>query len=872
MIKLLSKLLKKTSSVTDNIPELRLHLSEQIIGIQNNYVCSVVEFKGIPFESISTSSLENDFDVLNLAYAETAKEKAGNLAFYNYFLRRKIDINNEYHFENLFCKGFSEKYMKRFNDKDYFENHFYICFVLKYELSQDEAIRELSSIVQRFCTTLSKYEPKVLSTYKNKQGILNSEVYEFFYEIINAEKPVSSCPLTGSPAYQILPSSNLHFGYEILEIKGVLKTRYATSWDLKDFPQETYLGMYNSSSLSLPFEYNLTHSFVSLSASKAVSIIDKKMKRLLSVGDKAYHQIDDLNRAQGFTQTGEIAMGEYHSSLIVFGESKEEAIKNGIQAIASFINNAGAVFAKATASAPATYLSQLPLYKIKPRPMMKSSRSLAGVFSLHNYSKGKAKGNPLGDGSAIMPLETVSKTLYDFNFHFTNINEDNTGEAIAGHTLILGATGTGKTTLQTALLTFLQRFNPAMFVLDKDRGTDIFIRALDGDYFNIEAGKPTGINPFQFEKNEQLIDFLNTLVQAIATDSQNACTSEEQILIKNAIDTVMDLPFESRRLGAILQSIPNRGGNSLYQRLLNWCYSEEFGEGRFAWVLDNPQNRFNPSNFKIVGFEVGEILKEDYQPTEPILACLLYMKNQMVQRFSNIVTVVEEFWLPLMYKTPQNMILDVLKTGRKRGEFMLLVSQSPEEAVKSPIFPAIVQQTPTKILLPNPDAEYKNEQGGGYSRVGLTEKEFNVLKKLTVDSRTFLIKQGQQSSFAKMDLYGFSKEINVLSSNKLNVKMLDTIIGQFKKQGLENPKCKDWLPVFYESLDCLKQYPERIGEFIHLNVQYVIENQRKDQNPALNAFYKQYNQSELEQDKKANTDVLIQMQEEMQQEQALQTE
>lgn len=134
-----------------------------------------------------------------------------------------------------------------------------------------------------------------------------------------------------------------------------------------------------------------------------------------------------------------------------------------------------------------------------------------------------------------------------------------------------------------------------------------------------------------------------------------------------------------------------------------------------------------------------------------------------------LCTIVEEFWLPLKYKTPREMILDVLKTGRKRGEFMLLITQSPEEAVQSEIFPAIVQQTPTKILLPNPDAEYKNEQGGGYSRIGLTIKEFLKLKALALDSRTFLAKQGHNSSSVTLDLYGFNDEISVLSGTTANV-------------------------------------------------------------------------------------------------------
>ena len=809
MKNLFSKILKIASSTTNEIPKMRYHVSDNVINFHDNYVASVVAFDGVVFEAISDNVLENDFDALNLIYAETAKEKAGRLAYYTYLHRRESEVSHNYDFPNKFCDDFAKKYLKRFNENSYYENKFYIVIAMKFSESIDEAIQEINSVVAKFTKTLTKYEPEILKSYHNENNVLCSKIWDFFHEVINSEKPISSTPLTGTPAYELLPSSNLHFGFDLLQIKGNTGQKFAALFDLKDFPLTTKLGMFNSACLTLPFEYNLVQSFVALSPVKALHKIENQINQLKSTGDKATHQQDELLEAQGYIQSGELSFGEYHSSLIVFGSTAKQAIDNGNYALASFSNNAGAVFRKATLSAPATYFSQLPLYKDKPRPMLKSSRNLAASFSMHNYSKGKAKGNPLGDGSAVIPLETLSKTLYDFNFHFTNPLEDNVGDQIAGHTLFLGASGTGKTTLQTALISFLNRFDPAMFILDKDRGMDIFVRALNGDYFAIEEGKPTGINPFQFKDSPKLRDFLNDLVITCANDSDLECSSEEQNQIKNAIDTVMSLPIRARRFASVLHNIPDRGGNCLYQRLLKWCNTDD-NQGRFAWCLDNPENQFNADTFKIVGFEVGSILKENYQPTEPLLACLLYLKSEMVKNYETILSVVEECWLPLAYPTPQKMILDSLKTGRKMGEFVLLITQSPEELIKSPIFPAIVQQTPTKILLPNPDAEYKNEQGGGYSRIGLTEKEFEKLQKLTLDSRTFLIKQGHNSSFGVMNLYGFSNEIAVLSSTKSNVQLLDEILARLEK-GVSS---EVWLPIFYEALKLRKEGKLNLNELI----------------------------------------------------------
>ena len=77
--------------------------------------------------------------------------------------------------------------------------------------------------------------------------------------------------------------------------------------------------MFNSASLSLPFEYNLVQSFTALSPAKAIDRIEKQAARLRLNGDKAEHQQQELIEAQAYIQSGELAFGEYHSSMIVFG-------------------------------------------------------------------------------------------------------------------------------------------------------------------------------------------------------------------------------------------------------------------------------------------------------------------------------------------------------------------------------------------------------------------------------------------------------------------------------------------------------------------------------------------------------------------------
>lgn len=61
---------------------------------------------------------------------------------------------------------------------------------------------------------------------------------------------------------------------------------------------------------------------------------------------------------------------------------------------------------------------------------------------------GETKGNAIGDGSAIMLLKTPTQGLYYLNTHYSPPKENVIGEFIAGHFLMLGATGTVKQPLK----------------------------------------------------------------------------------------------------------------------------------------------------------------------------------------------------------------------------------------------------------------------------------------------------------------------------------------------------------------------------------------------------------------------------------------
>ncbi|MDM0029125.1 transporter [Variovorax saccharolyticus] len=773
----------------EHLPRYHYHVRDTILSLEDGRVAFVVQAKGVPFEVTSDSVLENNYDALNDLFLSVAKSTGARLAVWAHLDHFQTQFTTNYLFSHEWMRKFSAGYMAKFAGTDVFENDFYLTFVLKPNANDDleECIRELEEIQLMVTQSLRMYECEVLGTYLH-EGNLFSQVYEFLGYLYNGYW--ERIPVTSLPAFQVVQSSALHHGYKLMETRfpdgG---QQFDALFDLKDFPECTTRGQFNPL-LELPFPFVLCLSFTFIHTAAAVKMINQALNKLESAGDEAHEQHDEMRLGKGAIMSGLVRFGELHGALTVRGKTERQAEDRGATARTTLSGSCGALFVPATIAAPETFYSMFPgNARRRPRPMPKTTRNLLGLFSMNTYSSGKQHGNPIGDGSAVMPLRTTVHGVYHLNCHYSIPDRDERGQKRAGHVLILGATGTGKTTAQTVFLAFMERFGAKLFAIDKDGSMRGFIEAHGGTYFRLAAGEPTGLNPFQLPDTPFTREFLYDLVGACGRRKDLEPTAEDTKDIKRAVDTVFEIPFDQRRFSVLLQSIPDRGADCLARRLADWCYAE--GDGRYAYALDNPKNDFDWESFSRVGFDVTDFLKAGHPATEPILAYLFHLKALMQRNGGGLLaTVVEEFWLPLGYPTTAAQILDVLKTGRRRDEFIFLVSQSPEDVIKSPLLPDILQQTPTKILLPNPDAVYTSPDGGGYARVGLSPKEFQRLRKLGRESRMFLIKQGSQSCIAKLDLHGLEDYIAVMAMAAEDFELLEDA----KAQAGNHPDA--WVPRF----------------------------------------------------------------------------
>ncbi len=191
---------------------------------------------------------------------------------------------------------------------------------------------------------------------------------------------------------------------------------------------------------------------------------------------------------------------------------------------------------------------------------------------------------------------------------------------------------------------------------------------------------------------------------------------------------------------------------------------------------------------RVIGFDVTEFLDHDVIRS-PITLYLFFCVRSLLTG-QPFVCWADEFSRLLADHAFEQFAKDGLKVWRKLNGVFCAATQSPSDALSSPISRTIIEQTPTKIFFPNPDATASDYIDG----FGLTEREFKLIKEqLEPGSRMFLVKQGHASVVCELDLKGFRAEIAVISGRASSVARVNELIDA------HGADPENWLPHFLEA-------------------------------------------------------------------------
>jgi len=299
-----------------------------------------------------------------------------------------------------------------------------------------------------------------------------------------------------------------------------------------------------------------------------------------------------------------------------------------------------------------------------------------------------------------------------------------------GHTLVLGATGSGKSFLLNFIVTSAQQYDPFTIVLDLGHGYRKLAALLHGRY--IELGlrqRSVTINPFALEPTPEHLHFLHAFVRVLLEGEDGYQLSEaEDREVYEAVENLYALHRAQRRLLTVANLLP-RG---LSARLQKWVDG-----GRYADLFDHTDDTLTFDRLQVFDFEA---MRAFPSLIEPLLFYILHRVNDRIDGDSGVrslkLCVIDEAWRFIQNPTLRVYIQEALKTWRKKNAAMLLATQTIEDFASVDMLRTVAESCPTKLLLANPALDRSR-----YADLfQLNDMELDVLSTLTPRGQ-FLLKR-----------------------------------------------------------------------------------------------------------------------------------
>jgi len=761
------------------------HVDDHTIETHDGMLIQVIHLSGLLFETADTDEINYR---KRLRDAMLQAIGSSRFAVYHHVVRRRVEPDMAGAYPDTFSRALNDAWKNRLAAKQLYVNDLFLTLVRRplqgrlrmvdrvraafgrrtdaaAQVQSSFELRQLDGAREAMMAALGSYRPRLLGVYDTPQGPC-SEPLEFLSTLFNGEMAPVLLPEQDLSDY--LPYRRVSFGQETVELgrTGTLDRSFQAMVSIKNYPGQTTPGMLDDL-LRLPFEMTISQSFGFVERQSALSTMNLALRRMRSAEDEALTLRAELSNAKDDVAGGRVSFGEHHLTIAVKGATPALVDQAAAEAQAA-LADLGVISVREEIGLEPAFWAQFPgNFKYIARGGLVSTTNFASLASSHNFPVGTPGGNHWGE--AVTLLETTAAGPYYFNFHQGDL----------GNFTVIGPSGSGKTVVLNFLLAQARKFRPRIIFFDKDRGAELFIRAIGGRYDVLRPGTPAGLNPLQLPDtpvNRQfLIDWLSLLAGATEID--------EVARIRDAIDANFAQPRAHRRLRHLAELF--RGGHrphaaDLWARLSPW-----WGEGERAWLFDNEEDWTDLAE-EAVGFDMTQILDSPALRT----AAMMYLFHRVEERLDGTaaIIVVDEGWKALDDDVFVRRIKDWEKTIRKRNGIVGFATQSAQDALESRIASAIVEQAATQIFMANAKARHADYVDG----FGLTPHEYEIVRTLPDDAHCFLVKHGSDSVVARLNLSGERDLLTILSGRERTVRLLDEI----RAESGDDPEI--WIPRLLE--------------------------------------------------------------------------
>ncbi|MFA7188046.1 MAG: hypothetical protein WC137_01050 [Alphaproteobacteria bacterium] len=748
---------------SDYLPFSSIYSDNATIGLLDGSVVRAYEIAGIQ-TSMHDETTKKKFLELRAQLLNQIKDPDITIRFF--MIRDAVQKNTNYEFDQPVLQKISDRWNTQ--GLKIFKNTYYAVISIK-----GGAHDKLLQTSNYFESIMAAYKPTLLKHNTNKN-------FASLYARILSPVSKPSVLRADANMSSLMTADEIEFNRNgtILASHGSEKKHLAVASfkTSPDFMDEDFFNTVGT----IQTELICMSGFNVLGSAKTETVIRQKMASSDSNKNEseevAAQQIGEALYSMDENVTGNQSLMDYYPLFVLSGDTAEELAEH-VDEFNKICAGFGVAPVFEKFAAKPSWFSLMPGYDVFPRSFKLLSMTAAISFPLSSSPVGVANSD-WGPGPLVV-FPTSSGTPYQFQFHVSE------SAAAVAHTLTIGPTGGGKTTLFSFLIAMSMR-HPKLksFFFDRNRGAEIFTLATGGKYltFNaktkskdkVAAGFETQLNPFKMDDTNANRAFLRRWLMILSGQSDPQSMDE----IARAVSVNFDYLDESQRKLKNLWVSNFASDGKMRPALKQWVDDLQYGS-----VFNENADTLDLFS-RLTTFDFTDVLADETLAPAVISYILHRINTETVARGNPALIMIDETAPMLENKMFRDNFVVGLQEGRKNRQAYMAAFQRANVLDKLGIGDVVRGQAQTVLFFRNPAADasdYEHWNLNPLEMAFIQGKAYPNLKRAVLLSRPV----NNESVILNTELGGLGNLLRLFESGRSSVLLAEDLYKQFGNQFVE---------------------------------------------------------------------------------------
>ena len=639
-----------------------------------------------------------------------------------------------------------------------YTNNYYLVISVKGQNNR-EKLNQYCGYVE---SILSAYKPEVL---KNNN---TDNIATFFARILSPiSKPViKNC---NNNISDLVTVDNVEFKNDgVIEYSSGDKKYYSAALSFKispDYLDEEFFDAISTiqcEMVSMNAFHILRYKDIEILMRQHKSTVTDKTK------ESTLEQLSEAEISMDENITGNQTLVDYYPLFVLFGKDIKD-LNEHIAEFKKICASFGISPIVENFAVRVSFFAQIPGFDVFPRSFKMLSKTASVSIPLSSMPRG-VKDSDWGPGPLVV-FPTAQGTPYQFQFHVSD------KPAAVGHTLTIGPTGGGKTTLFSFLIAQSLR-HPKLkaFFFDRNKGAEIFTLAVDGKYITMNGKEKdennntflTHLNPLKMPDTTSNRAFLRRWLAMIS--GQNDVVSEEEIA--RAVSVNFDyLSDKDRLLKNLHESCFSSSGN-MRGALKKWVDPLQYGD-----IFNEDIDTLDLYS-RLTTFDFTDILQDEILAPAVISYILHRINNVTVSGGNPSLIMIDETAPMLANKMFRDNFIAGLQEGRKNRQAYMVAFQRANVLDKLGIGDVVRGQAQTVLFFRNPAADLSDYEKWNLNPLEMAfiqGKAYPNLKRAVLLSRPV----NGESVILNTELGGLGNMLRLFESGRSSVLLAEELYKEY---------------------------------------------------------------------------------------------